>query len=445
MYVKAPMCLDCKHFHEEEETIFACAAFPKGIPLPITYNRVKHTEPYPGDNGIQFEEKFSDENFNKGGPGSGNFGHAGRPGEVGGSAPTGTATVDPGAPTQEATDEQKVEQQAILDLKNRYGVTARHARMLHALETHVITKAGKEWDAEGYWLALDTYAKMDDIPADMVGLYKQSQIESVFLTYKNQLPEDVFAEMSIFSSIERGYQEEVSLIKMDWTPPTELDRDTLVTIGIGQTAHGYWHDDTTFYKIPKEEYQDQTHKEVAIYEAFKNRMPMLPAAMNDGALAIDLWAVPTTVSMSPYIPGMITGYDSIGEAMLQGLSEDMRSRALLMDLGIFNVDRHFGNVGSDLSGNMMLIDSAFSLDYEHFDKNPDIDPIAVFSRSAFWKTADDAFKITKIDRRHIDYIVEGLKAIEGYDTTPGQALLNDIPEGTTWQQFFSKYLRERYG
>lgn len=33
----------------------ACAAYPQGIPREILSGEVGHTEPYPGDNGIQFE------------------------------------------------------------------------------------------------------------------------------------------------------------------------------------------------------------------------------------------------------------------------------------------------------------------------------------------------------------------------------------------------------
>ncbi len=33
-----------------------CEAFPDGIPHEIWIGENKHTEPYPGDNGIQFEQ-----------------------------------------------------------------------------------------------------------------------------------------------------------------------------------------------------------------------------------------------------------------------------------------------------------------------------------------------------------------------------------------------------
>jgi len=32
-----------------------CLAFPDGIPDEILYGETEHAEPYPGDNGIQFE------------------------------------------------------------------------------------------------------------------------------------------------------------------------------------------------------------------------------------------------------------------------------------------------------------------------------------------------------------------------------------------------------
>lgn len=47
-------CLDCKHFHGDQAG-WECDAFPKGIPSEISKNQRDHTQPYPGDNGIQFE------------------------------------------------------------------------------------------------------------------------------------------------------------------------------------------------------------------------------------------------------------------------------------------------------------------------------------------------------------------------------------------------------
>lgn len=82
-----PGCDTCKHW----DGWFRCTAYPKGIPWPIMAGDVSHLEPIagtdrvPDDNGIVYEP--IDEA--KGGGGSGNFGHAGRPGKRGGSAQGG--------------------------------------------------------------------------------------------------------------------------------------------------------------------------------------------------------------------------------------------------------------------------------------------------------------------------------------------------------------------
>jgi hypothetical protein len=64
-------CLKCIFFDEEfdrlhqndfikedeEKEVHYCPAFPDGIPDPIWKGDKSHTEPYDGDNGIQFMEK----------------------------------------------------------------------------------------------------------------------------------------------------------------------------------------------------------------------------------------------------------------------------------------------------------------------------------------------------------------------------------------------------
>jgi len=45
-------CLFCKHYNIIQHT---CTAFPFGIPEIILKGLNNHKEPFPGDNGIQFE------------------------------------------------------------------------------------------------------------------------------------------------------------------------------------------------------------------------------------------------------------------------------------------------------------------------------------------------------------------------------------------------------
>lgn len=49
--MQSTQCLYCKHYHGFGE----CDAFDK-IPDEIMTSEFDHTKPYPGDNGIQFEE-----------------------------------------------------------------------------------------------------------------------------------------------------------------------------------------------------------------------------------------------------------------------------------------------------------------------------------------------------------------------------------------------------
>ena len=49
----SPTCHGCRHIF----SVLArtCAAFPRGIPDEIWIGENDHSQPYPGDNGIQFE------------------------------------------------------------------------------------------------------------------------------------------------------------------------------------------------------------------------------------------------------------------------------------------------------------------------------------------------------------------------------------------------------
>ena len=63
--IQRPRCYEreCKFFTgviqpdgtELTETV-ACSAFPAGIPEEIAYGDNLHLEPFPGDNGVQFEK-----------------------------------------------------------------------------------------------------------------------------------------------------------------------------------------------------------------------------------------------------------------------------------------------------------------------------------------------------------------------------------------------------
>lgn len=60
-----PICLKCKHYTPSNNSV-VCIAFPDGIPIEILINQHDHREPYPGDNGIQYEpiDEESDNGIN---------------------------------------------------------------------------------------------------------------------------------------------------------------------------------------------------------------------------------------------------------------------------------------------------------------------------------------------------------------------------------------------
>lgn len=51
-------CVTCTHLHPVRfGKRYTCDAFPAGVLDDILFGRNSHTQPYPGDNGIQFEDK----------------------------------------------------------------------------------------------------------------------------------------------------------------------------------------------------------------------------------------------------------------------------------------------------------------------------------------------------------------------------------------------------
>jgi len=58
--VRELLCAYCKHLqpHPERRGPLICAAFPNGIHKEIVNGEVLHYEPYPSDNGIQFESEY---------------------------------------------------------------------------------------------------------------------------------------------------------------------------------------------------------------------------------------------------------------------------------------------------------------------------------------------------------------------------------------------------
>jgi hypothetical protein len=53
-----PLCESCKHFNwSSHSKVWTCAAFPKEIPFEIMSWEFDHHEPYPDDNGIQYEKR----------------------------------------------------------------------------------------------------------------------------------------------------------------------------------------------------------------------------------------------------------------------------------------------------------------------------------------------------------------------------------------------------
>ena len=60
MTIELPLCYRCKYYRGRD----TCDEFPGGIPDERLFSVVDHTEPYEGDNEIQFEDagRWVDEN-----------------------------------------------------------------------------------------------------------------------------------------------------------------------------------------------------------------------------------------------------------------------------------------------------------------------------------------------------------------------------------------------
>ncbi|MCP5510235.1 MAG: hypothetical protein H7A24_00005 [Leptospiraceae bacterium] len=61
-----PKCAGCKFIvinavdgfaYNDGKVTKKCDAYPNGIPFEIWTNKVDHSKPYPGDNGIRFEPR----------------------------------------------------------------------------------------------------------------------------------------------------------------------------------------------------------------------------------------------------------------------------------------------------------------------------------------------------------------------------------------------------
>ncbi|MGZ4908841.1 MAG: hypothetical protein ACXV5F_09355 [Halobacteriota archaeon] len=60
-----PQCDYCRHLDRKRmyKQGYYCPAYPNGVPDEILLNMVDHVEAYEGDNGIQFEQDPSEDEF----------------------------------------------------------------------------------------------------------------------------------------------------------------------------------------------------------------------------------------------------------------------------------------------------------------------------------------------------------------------------------------------
>lgn len=55
--VEVPQCARCRYKFRDS----TCKAFPNGIPAKILSGKHDHRKPYPGDNGIRFEQREAED------------------------------------------------------------------------------------------------------------------------------------------------------------------------------------------------------------------------------------------------------------------------------------------------------------------------------------------------------------------------------------------------
>ncbi len=61
MTLTISLCTHCERFDRATEDRNVCTAFPSGIPSDVLLGVLDHSKPIPGDHGLQFVERESDQ------------------------------------------------------------------------------------------------------------------------------------------------------------------------------------------------------------------------------------------------------------------------------------------------------------------------------------------------------------------------------------------------